>query len=80
MIGDCVVRNRNGKVTVEVRNAAKGGGVSAHVAGSVLYVRRGTYEEARDYLAKVSEHYFDKRKVNEADFVAFSKSTEGQSS
>jgi len=76
MVGDCVVRNRNGKVTVEIRNAAKGGGVSGHVAGSTLYVRRGTYEEARDYLAKVSEHYLNEKKVDEADFVAFSQSTE----
>jgi len=76
MVGDCIVRNRNGKVTVEVRDAAKGGSVSAHVAGSALYVRRGTYEEVRDYLAKVSEHYLNKKKVDEADFVAFSQSIE----
>jgi hypothetical protein len=80
MVGDCVVRNRNGKVTVEVRNAAKGGGVSAHVAGSALYVKRGTYEEARDYLAQVSEHYLNKKKVDETDFTTFSRSIEAQGS
>jgi len=77
MVGDCVVRNRNGKVTVEVRDAAKGSGVSAHIAGSMLYMRKGSYEEVRDYLAKVSEHYQGKRKVNDADFIAFSQSIEG---